>query len=135
MAAVHGSKAFLSVQDSGGVARDLSGFLNESGLARSADTAEVTTGGSNSKKYIPGLKDGTIPIAGPWDATVDGYLDGILGMERVFIYRPAGTGTGLVNYTGSGILTSYEGSSPVDDAGSISGEFQITGDVVRSLQA
>lgn len=135
MAAVHGSSAYFSVQDSGGTQRDLSTYLSESGLARSADTADVSTGGSTSKKYIAGLKDATIPISGPFDATVDGYLAGILGMTRAFIFRPAGTGSGLPEYTGSGILTSYEESSPVDGAATLSGEFQVTGDVTRTVQA
>jgi hypothetical protein len=134
MPAVHGSKATFTVQDSGGTVRDLTGFLDTEGLARSADTAEVTTGGSTSKKYIPGLKDATIPVEGPWDVTVDGYLNGILGMERNFVYRPAGAGTGLPEYTGAGILTSYEPETSVDDAGRISGEFQVTGDVARAIQ-
>lgn len=134
MPPVHGSKAYFSITDSGSTVRDLSAFLTSSGMPASADTAEVTTGGSTSKKYIPGLKDGTIPIEGPWDAVVDGYLWGILGMERAFQYRPAGTGTGLVQYAGQAILQSYEPDTPVDDAGSFSGEFQITGDVTRTLQ-
>lgn len=134
MPPVHGSKAFFSIQDSGGVARDISAFIDESGLNRSADVADVSTGGATSKKYIAGLLDGTIPIGGPWDATVDGYLNGILGMERNFIWRPAGTGAGLVEYTGAGILQTYEPTSAVDDAGRLSGEFQITGNVGRALQ-
>lgn len=134
MPAAHGSKAFFSIQDSGGVARDISAFINESGISRSADVADVSTGGATSKKYIPGLKDATIPVGGPFDTTVDGYLNGILGMERNFIYRPQGTGTGLVEYTGAAILQSYEPSTPVDDAGSFSGELQVTGDVTRTIQ-
>jgi hypothetical protein len=134
MPPVHGSKAVFTVQDAGGVVRDLSGFLDSEGLSRSADTAEVTVGGNTSKRYIPGLKDGTIPIDGPWDATVDGYLNGILAVERNFVYNPAGNGAGLVTYTGAAILTSYEPDTSVDDAGRISGEFQVTGDVTRALQ-
>lgn len=134
MAAVHGSKAFFSIQDAGSVARDISAFIDDSGISKSADTADVSTGGSTSKKYIPGLKDATIPVGGPWDATVDGYLDGILAIERNFIYRPAGTGTGLVEYTGAAILNSYEPSTAIDDAGRFTGEFQVTGNVTRALQ-
>jgi hypothetical protein len=135
MPPVHGSKAYFAVEDAGSVSRDLSALLNESGLNRSADTADVSTGGATSKKYIAGLLDGTIPIGGPFDGVLDGYLSGILGLERDFIYRPQGTGSGLVEYTGAGILNNYEASTPVDDAGSMSGEFQITGDVNRSIQA
>lgn len=134
MPPVHGSKAFFSIQDSGGVARDISAFINESGISRSADVAEVSTGGATSKKYIGGLLDATIPVGGPFDGVVDGYLNGILGQSKNFIYRPQGTGSGLVEYTGAAILQSYEPSTPVDDAGTLSGEFQVTGDVARALQ-
>jgi hypothetical protein len=134
MPPVHGSKAFFSIADAGNTVRDLSALISSSGMPYGADTAEVTTGGSTSKKYIPGLKDGTIPIEGPIDATLDGYLWGIVGVERAFVYRPQGTGTGLPNYAGFAILQSYEPDTPVDDAGTWSGEFQITGDVTRTLQ-
>lgn len=134
MPPVHGSKAYFSIQDSGSVARDITTYINESGIARSADVAEVSTGGVLSKKYIGGLLDATIPIAGPFDGVIDGYLNGILGLARNFIYRPQGTGSGLVEYTGSAILQSYEPSTPIDDAGTLSGEFQVTGDVARALQ-
>lgn len=134
MPPVHGSKAFFSIQDSGGVVRDLSALIDQSGLPRSADTAEVSTGGTTSKKFIPGLKDATIPIGGPFDVTVDGYLNGILGMERNFVYQPQGVGTGLPSYTGAAILQSYEPDTAVDDAGRFSGEFQVTGDVTRAIQ-
>lgn len=135
MAASHGSRAVFQVQDAGSTLRDLSAFLTEAGLPRSADTAEVTTLGSLSKKYIPGLKDGTIPIGGPFDPVVDGYLSGILGVERNFEYYPAGTPVGATKpkYSGACILTSYEPSSPVDDAATWSAEFQITGDVLRQV--
>lgn len=135
MPPVHGSKAFFSIQDSGGVVRDLTTLLDQSGIARSADTADVSTGGSTSKKYIGGLLDATIPIGGPVDVTMDGYLNGILGMERNFVYRPQGTGTGLPEFTGAAILTSYEPDSPVDDAARMTGEFQVTGNVTRTVQA
>lgn len=135
MPPVHGSKAFFSVTDAGAVARDLSALLDSSGLPRSADTAEVTTGGMTSKKYIPGLLDGTIPIGGPFDVTMDGYLAGILGLaDRTFIFRPGGTLTGQAEYTGLCILTAYEPSDDVGDAARMTGEFQITGNVTRSIQ-
>lgn len=134
MAAVHGSKATFKVQDSGAVLRDLTALLSSAGLARSADTADVSTLSSLSKAYIPGLKDGTIPIEGPFDATMDGYLNGILAMARPFEYCPQGSTTGTPKYSGSCILTTYEADTPVDDAGTMTGEFQLTGDVTRTVQ-
>lgn len=133
MATAHGSKAVFKITDAGATLRDISAFLTSAGMPRSADTAEVSTLGSLSKAYIPGLKDGTIPIEGPFDVTVDGYLQGILAASKAFEYHPQGTGTGTPKYTGNAILTSYEVSTPVDDAGTLTGEFQITGDVTRAL--
>jgi hypothetical protein len=134
MPPVHGSKAFFSVQDSGGTQRDLSALLSETGLNRTADTADVSTGGVTAKKYIAGLIDATSSLAGPFDGTLDGYLAPILGMERAFIYRPQGAGTGLVEYTGSGFLATYEVTTSMDDAGQMSGEFQVSGPVTRTIQ-
>lgn len=137
MVAAHGSKAQFSVEDASDQVRDLSSYLTSAGMPRSADTAEVSTLGMTSKAYIPGLKDGTIPIEGPLDATIDGYLDGLLGFEtpRAFTYDPQGTGTGTPHYSGECFLTAYEPSTGVDDAGTFTGEFQITGDVTRGTNA
>lgn len=136
MAAVHGSKANLKVGDSGAVLRDLSPYLTSAGLPRSADSAEVTTLGSTNKAYIPGLKDGTIPLEGPFDVTADGWLDGILGLSaRSFEYCPQGAGVASTpKYAGTCILTTYEVTTDVGDAGTFSAELQITGVVTRTIQ-
>lgn len=135
MAEVHGKSAVFQVQDSGGTLRDLSSYLTSDGLSREADTPEVTAKGDNSKNYIAGLFDGSIPIEGNFDVVVDGYLAGILNVARTFEYYPAGTPVGATKpkYSGSVILTSYEVEAPVDDKVGFSGEFQITGDVVRAV--
>lgn len=135
MATAHGSKAVFTVQDSGSTVRDLSTYLTSAGLPRSADTAEVTTLGSTGKSYIPGLTDGTIPIEGPFEGTnVDLWLSGLLGFAtpRAFVYSPQGSAAGTPKYTGSCILTTYETSTPVDDAGTFTAEFQISGAVTRT---
>lgn len=133
MATSHGKLAVFKVDDSGATLRDLSTYLNKDGISREADTPEATTKGSNSKKYAAGLFDGTIKIEGPWDITADGYLSGILNMERDFEYFPAGEGSGKVKLSGLVILKSYEIEAPTDDLVSFSGEFQITGDVTRAI--
>jgi hypothetical protein len=131
MAFDHGSKAYLGVDDSGDTLRDLSAYLTSTGLPQSADTAEVSTLGNTSKSYVPGLKDATIPLEGPWDPTVDGYLSGILATERDFEYGPQGNTGGYVKYSGRAILTSYEVGTGVDDAGTFSAELQVTDGVTR----
>lgn len=131
MATTHGKSAVFKVQDSGGTLRDLSQYLSKDGLSLEADPPEATTKGSNAKKYAPGLTDGSISVEGPWDTTVDGYLAGILNMERSFEYHPAGTGAGTPKYSGSVILKSYELEAPADELVTFSAEFQVTGGVTR----
>jgi len=132
----HGSKAVFQVQDSGGTLRDLSAYLTEDSLERTADTAETTPFGKTSKTYIPGLKDATISLGGNYDATavsgISVVLEGILAVERNFELYPAGNVTGERKYTGAAILTQFSVSSPVDGKVAISGEFQVTGDVTAA---
>ena len=104
-------------------------------IARSVDTAEVTAFGQNDKAYIAGLRDATIPLEGFADATVDGYLAGILGWGTPVAWEvyPSGSATGLVKYSGSAILTKYETQTSVSDAVKISGELQVTGAITRAV--
>jgi hypothetical protein len=137
MAFSHGSKASFQIDDAGGTLRDITAFLTSVGLSRAADMAEVSTLGTTSKQYIPGLLDGTLPLEGPFDPTVDGYLAGILGFEtaRDFEYYPAGTPVGATKpkYTGTVFLASYDIDTGMDDAATISGELQLTGAVTRAV--
>lgn len=129
MAAVHGKDSVFKIQNAGGALTDITAFLDNQGVAQEADPADVTTMGNQSKKYIPGLKDGKIKIEGPFDATGHTTLSGILNISRNFEYHPAGTAGGTPKATGSAILISYEVESEVGDAVKSSGELQITGDV------
>jgi hypothetical protein len=127
----HGKSAVFKIND-GSTLRDISDVVNSSALSRSAETAEVTALGNNSKAYIPGLKDATISIEGMADVTTSGYLNGVLGVSTAWEFYPAGTAAGQVKYSGNGILTSLETSAEVGGAVSISGEVQVTGDVTRA---
>ena len=127
MAFTHGKDAALKVSDSASTLTDVSSYLKSTGLPRQADVAETSTLGSTNKTYIPGLLDGTIPLEGQWDPTIDGILAGIVGgTAGAFSYYPAGTATGSVIYSGSAICTSYEITTGVDDVAQFSAEFQIS---------
>lgn len=140
MTAVHGSKAsfWLGTAASPGVAVDVSGFANSVGVSFNRDTAETTTLKKNSKTYIPGLKDATVPFEGPYDTGSieqqmwDLYDQGVIITGE---YYPAGkTVTGTAKYSFQCFVTTLEYTSDVGDAASFTGEFQITGDVVRTVQ-
>lgn len=140
MVASHGSTAVLKIGTFAAptTVQDISQYGNSVGLTLNRDSAEVTTFAIQSKKYIPGLKDASIPFEGPFDTLSDQILWDLLNNGTIvnFEYYPNGLSaptTGKVKYTGTLFVTSYEVSSDVGDANSASGEFQVTGDVSRAL--
>lgn len=129
----HGKEAVFKVTDAGATLRDISDVLNTATLSREVDTAEVSTLGDDDKSYIPGLRDATVSVEGMADVTTSGYLDGLLGVVTTFEFYPAGTAVGQVKYSGSCILTSFETGAELGGAVTVSGEFQITGGITRTV--
>lgn len=129
MAFVHGKNSTFKLDTPAGALTDLTDYVNNVNFPLSADTAEVTTFGCDSKKYIPGLKDCQFTVETFWDATVDGYLFALLGAAAgTFNYSPDGT----VVYSGEAYLTAYNPASASNDAVKGSATFQVTGDVGRA---
>lgn len=127
--AKHGSKAVVKIDNSAGTPVDLTTHIDKFSMPREVDTAEVSTFGLTSKVRIAGLKDGKASAEGPWDATIEAHMQGILGFETVTVdYSPEGTGTGTRNIKCEAILVSYEPSSDVGDADKYKAEFELTGD-------
>ena len=127
----HGKNAAFKIDDSGGTLRDISDVLTDVSISRSADVAEVSAFSNSSKAYVAGLKDATISISGSFDATVDGYLSGILGLAGSFEFYPIGTTGGNPKASGECIMTSYDRTPDVGGAVSFSASFQVTGDVTE----
>jgi len=129
MAFVHGKSIYVSV-----ATHDISAYTNKADFPRNADTAETSCFGTTDKTHIPGLKGATFSIEGLWDATLDGYLDAVFGTEVAVVYRPAGTGGGLIQYAFQAIMTSYNPPGSIGDAVKYSAAFTITGAPVRTIQ-
>lgn len=135
MAASHGSKAVFKIGTKAAptVVGNMSQYGNSVGLTMNRDSSETTTFALGSKKYIPGLKDATVPFEGPYDTASDQIMWDLFDDGTIvnFEYFPAGEGTGNVKYSGKLFVTSYEVNSEVSEANATSGEFQVTGDVAR----
>ena len=127
----HGKSAAFKIDDSGGTLRDISNVLTDVAVSRTADVAEVSAFSNSSKAFVSGLKDATITISGSFDATVDGYLKAILGVEGDFEFYPIGTTGGNPKASGKAIMTSYDRSPDVGGAVSFSAAFQVSGDVTE----
>ena len=128
----HGKSAAFKIDDSGGTLRDISNVLTDVAVSRTADVAEVSAFSNSSKAYVAGLKDATITISGSFDATVDGYLKGILGAEGSFEFFPIGTTGGNPKALGECIMTSYDRTPDVGGAVSFTASFQVSGDVTET---
>jgi hypothetical protein len=127
----HGKSAAFKIDDSGGTLRDISNVLTDVAVSRTADVAEVSAFSNSSKAYVAGLVDATITISGSFDATVDGYLKGILGAEGSFEFYPIGTSSGNPKASGECIMTSYDRTPDVGGAVSFTAAFQVSGNVTE----
>lgn len=127
----HGKNAAFKIDDSGGTLRDITDVLTDVAVSRTADVAEVSAFSNSSKAYVAGLKDATITISGSFDATVDGYLSGILGVEGSFEFYPIGTTGGNPKASGEAICTSYDRTPDVGGAVTFTASFQVSGDVTE----
>ena len=136
MAFSHGSLATLEIDPAGGSSfTDISEYLNDASQEETVDTAETTTLGKTRKTYIPGLEDGTFSLSGLFDPAADALLYSCKRVIITFRYRPAGAGSGLPEYVGEAILTSYSISTTVDEAATIEAELQTTDTVTRTTQS
>ena len=127
----HGKNAAFKIDDSGGTLRDISNVLTDVSISRTADVAEVSAFSNSSKAFVSGLKDATLTISGSFDATVDGYLSGILGSEGSFEFYPIGTTGGNPKASGEAIMTSYDRTPDIGGAVTFSASFQVSGDVTE----
>ena len=108
---------------------DLSDMFRASSIPAAAGTAETTTYGKSDKAFIAGLKEATLSVEGLFDGDankVDAVLQSILGASAKSIWTilPGGDvfdgrGVGV-----EGIETSYEVSSPIEDAVQVTAEAQ-----------
>lgn len=134
MATAHGKDTVFKLDNGAGALTDISAYLMEAGLDRTVDVAETATFGDSAKEVIPGLKDGTIPLAGPFDPAVDVILDAAFGAAttKTFEYGPEGGTAGKVKYTGECICTAYSKKGTMSDAARITATLRVTGAVTRT---
>lgn len=138
---VHGVNTIFKVDDSGGVLRDLTTYVNKvDGLPGQGEVAETTTFGvtASSKTFIRGLNGATFTVSGGYDSTATTGPDVVLAGLRTatatatFNYGPEGSVAGKVQYSGECFLTDYKISSPVGDWVTWSASFTMTGALTKT---
>ena len=126
-------------------ATDLSPTLNAVNMARPVDIAETTALQSTQKTFVTGLPDGTFGCTGMFDATIDGIINGVLGVDnsQAWKYMPGGIAAADVQYrqaggappTPGGIITNYADNTPVAGMVGYTLDAHISGAVTRSVAA
>ena len=108
---------------------DLSAFFKSVSQTGTSDTAEVSTLGSTSKNYIPGLKDSKFSVDGFYDATAAGsdvVLSGIIGAATVWTTVFSSDAVGARGYVATVIGTSVATGADIGGAVSVKAEGQAT---------
>lgn len=70
----------------------------------------------------------------PGSGGPDKVLQALVGVQAGFVYGPQGrgsVGSGLVKYTGNGVLTNYKVTSPIGGVVAWTADFQTTGTVTK----
>ncbi len=135
MATTHGKGACFKLDNYSGSLVDLSAYCDAMDVSQTSDNAEDTTystATNPAKGQLPGLKDATISVSGPWDPTLDRHMDLAVGRIRTVEAGPDGSGSGDVKYTGEFLVTEYSCSAPVGDKITWSATLQNTSTLTRT---
>lgn len=137
MATAHGKSAELKLDDTGGTLRDLTSSITDVDFPREADLVDTSTLGDDDREYVKGLRGATVSANGFHDATIDGYLEGLLAYETAtdFEYYPQGNSSGNVKLSGTLFVNSYSTSTGIGGAGTFALGCTISGAVTRALVA
>jgi hypothetical protein len=132
MAFVHGSAAYLGVDNAATSLTDISAYTTSvEGFPGDAASHETTTFSKSTVTRSAGLKDTKVTVNGLYDATCDAVLAGIRGLVGTLTYRPAGAAG--QQYSGEFLCTSYKVSTPVGGMQTWSASFEIaSGDLADS---
>lgn len=133
--------AFVSAKDSCVLVDkyNLSPYFNSYDRSQVVETLETTCFGASAKAYIPGLKDGTLSLAGLYDpasGAVDEALAAALGASagKNVSLLPAGAGTiGNRAFLLLAHETDYTVSGAVADLVTVSAEFQASGGIFGAV--
>lgn len=130
----HGKDAVFSLDDGGGVLRDVTIYLNQvSGLPGARGLSEVTAFTNQGVMSIPGLANVSFSIAGHFDATATTGIFTVVNSLRVatatatFQYGPEGSTTGRIKMSGECWLTELTVDATVSDRVPIAASFQVDG--------
>jgi hypothetical protein len=135
--ATHGTNTDVWMDNGAGTLTDITVYADNASFELVRDTLETHTFGDTAKEYIPGLRDGTAELSGPFDTAIDTiiYARYDASTSTTLEIYPIGNSTGNPKYSVECWVTSYSPPSTVDGRVEFSASVQFTGAVTRSLVA
>ena len=123
MAFQAGHNAYFSLDGT-----DVSSYLDNESLDRARNNRETTVFGVTDRTYISGLREHSVSLSGPWDPTLDGYVEAANdGAVVAYEFGPEGSTAGDVKKSGDCLFSDYSVSTSVDGRVEWSASFQPTG--------
>ena len=113
---------------------NVSPYADNVSVPQSTDQLEVSTFGSASKAFIPGLNDGdSISISGPYDVVVHSLITGArsAGSLLGYVFGPGGSVATQARSAGSVYVQQYSTSTTVGGRVEYSLSLQVTGAVTN----
>jgi hypothetical protein len=113
---------------------NVSPYADNVSVPQSTDQLEVSTFGSASKAFIPGLLDGdTISVSGPYDVAIHSLVTGArsAGSLLGYVYGPGGSVASQARSAGSVYVQQYSTSTTVGGRVEYSLSLQVTGAVTN----
>ena len=113
---------------------NVSPYADNLSLPQSTDQLEVSTFGSASKAFIPGLNDGdSISVSGPYDVVIHSLITGArsAGSLLGYVFGPGGSVAAQARSAGSVYVQQYTTSTTVGGRVEYSLSLQVTGAVTN----
>lgn len=112
---------------------NITSYCNEANISISAETADTTTFGDSWVERIAGMKDGSLDLAGIWEAgtgSIDERMSVYLGLDGVeWSVGYGATTIGNPAKVLEGIATSFEPGASIGDAVSWSATVEASGGI------
>lgn len=128
MAKIHARNASIYVDTTAGASTSISGDLNSVTLDMQADAPDVTGFGDNTRQRLSnGLQEWSISVAGFWSTGATAaacILFPLLAGSTYLQVGMSGSSSTCPKWCGSAVMTSFGIEGGVEDAFTMSAEFQ-----------